>query len=192
MGERFRQPEEIKEQGGIIAEAGAGQFLKEKFRTDVEQTEKAGDNDAHHIDYFVPLKNGEIFCVDITGAKGKPRQNKTEQQKVMPYVYRYENGEAVGDEVPRFTIDVNLGFWSMLTHKMEEQKASGKDASICGLLSEKEQRDQWRSILGQILTQIKMLSKDSTYKEKILAVREAILEEAKEVFSKKELEMLAA
>lgn len=174
-----------EETPGLKAEQSVLAFLETRHKfiifTRVEPTKKNGVNDRNHVDAFVWLNDKLPCAVDITGATGDRRNNKKEIEAAMPLVRRHDEmtGKPISDEMPHFTLDVNLGYWDMLTTKMRN------GVSIEKAMNPKEETGVQKNFLGQMWLQINRIERRAgADRKKIAPYKEALSRECKEVFSK--------
>ena len=189
--QKFLKPEQMEKLGGILAEDPVLALLEMQHPLieEIEPTKKGGINDQHHMDAFIRLDGGFPMAVDITGARGEKRKGKQIQQELMPYVYRYDEvtGSPIGEPLPRFVLDVNLPYWDMAAHKMN------RGVAIDEALSPREQREEYKKFLGQILAQIIANSRrDGQYKDAIAPYRTAVMGALKPLLTKNEFKALEA
>lgn len=183
--------------GGEMAPGDEGEEAYLEFLGDVfgsvkwvKQTEKWGKNDEHGIDGVACLENDDgkefLLALEPSGARGKRRGEKRDQQKREPMVQvleeRDKDGnitiEATKGKIPRLRIGYNLDYILALVHEAKEKGL--KMSQNMQQNRKKELIRMKRNILDSFEMQIQQQN-DYEFRQAIQPIREIFDSEREEL-----------
>lgn len=172
---------EIEQPEGIEAEKGMADFLSRDFSciSDISR-ERSEFDDRNGIDMVADIEHeGQIYklAIEVSGPDKKRREEKAKRQWHTPIICLHDqNNKPVGDPIPRVLIGYNVGY--LLSRQKEAEKLG---VSIDAVMTDKERSELKGNILNEILRQIDILSVDKSYRDAMKQIKEAFLEEQKEL-----------